>query len=113
MATSEQLVKAQKVVIGLFNAAAGQDNLDAIEDIIDSGVTVEGLAGILAANPLFTGSIMGLASTTESQAAILLNHFGLSSGNEDLGSADAVAEGYFISRINAGDDIGAIVYDAV
>lgn len=113
MATSEQLIKTQKVAIGLFNAALGKDNLDSLEGSIDGGLSIAGVAGALAAHPLFTGAVMGLASSTEAKAAILLNNFGLSAGSDDASSADAIAESYFASRINAGDDFGAIVLDAV
>ena len=113
MATSEELIRAQKVTVGLFNAALGQDNLAEVESIIDGGASVEELADILAAHPLFVTGVMGLATTPATQAAILLQNFGLSSGSEDAASADAIAEGYFVSQIEAGVGFGALIIEAV
>lgn len=111
--TSEQQSDILKVVAGLFNAAPGGSNLTDLASQVESGVTVEQLADGLAAHSIFTNEVMAGKVTTAAQTAVLLGNFGLTAGNTDATSADAQAEAFFTSQIDAGVGFGAIVYQAV
>ncbi len=111
--TSEQQSDILKVVAGLFNAAPGGSNLTDLANQVEGGITVAQLADALAVHPIFTNEVMAGKVTTAAQTGVLLNNFGLSAGNTDATSADAQAEAFFSSQIDAGVGFGAIVYDAV
>ncbi len=111
--TSEQQSDILKVVAGLFNAAPGGSNLSDLASQVDGGVSVQQLADGLAAHPTFTNGVMAGKVTTAAQTGVLLGNFGLAAGNADATSADAQAEAFFTSQIDAGVGFGAIVYEAV
>lgn len=110
--TSEQQTEILKIVAGLFNAAPGNDFLPDMESFIDGGGDPRDLARALAAHTTFTDDVLGSATDTAAKVAILLDNFGLAAGGAE-GSASAIAEEYFTGRIDAGDDFGDIIYDAV
>lgn len=111
--TSTQQTEILKVVAGLFNAAPGGTNLTDLANAVEAGMTIRQLADVLAAHTLFTNGVMGGKVTTVAQVAVLMDNFGLAVGNTDATSADAQAEAYFTSQIDAGVGFGQIVYDAV
>lgn len=111
--TSTQQTQILQVVAGLFNAAPGGTNLTDLANAVEAGMTIRQLADVLAAHTLFTNGVMGGKVTTVAQVAVLMDNFGLTVGNTDAASADAQAEAYFTSQIDAGVGFGQIVYDAV
>jgi len=111
--TSTQQTEILKVVAGLFNATPGGTNLTDLANAVEAGMTIRQLADVLAAHTLFTNGVMGGKVTTVAQVAVLMDNFGLAVGNTDATSADAQAEAYFTSQIDAGVGFGQIVYDAV
>lgn len=75
-------------------------------------MTTSQLADALVAHPFFTNQIMAGRITSEEQAAVLLDNFGLKAdGIPD--SAGSQAQAYFTSLINSGVGFGQIVYQAV
>lgn len=111
--TSTQQTDILKVVAGLFNAAPGGNYLTEMANLVEGGMTISQLADALAAHTLFTGTVMAGKVTTAAQVAVLMDNFGLTVGNTDATSADAQAEAYFTSQIDAGVGFGQIVFDAV
>ena len=78
---------------------------------VDAGLTVAQLADILAARSVLTNGIMGGTATTASQAAVLMNHYGLVSDGV-AGSAASQAEAFFTNSIDSGVEFGAIAVQA-
>lgn len=101
-----------KVVVGLFNAAPGNSNLAELAVLVEDGVSIEQLADLLAAHSLFKSGIVGGNVTTEDQAGILMNHFGLVA-DDDPTSAGSQAQAYFEEKLAAGEGFGKIVFDAI
>lgn len=101
-----------KVVVGLFNAAPGNSNLAELAALVEGGVSIEQLADLLAAHSLFKSGIVGGNVTTEDQAGILMNHFGLVA-DDDPTSAGSQAQAYFEEKLAAGEGFGKIVFDAI
>ena len=110
--TSTQQTDILKVVAGLFNAAPGGTNLSDLANAVDGGMTIKQLANVLASNTLFTNGIMAGKVTTDAQAAVLMNNFGLVADNTTT-SAGSQALAYFKAQIDAGVGFGDIVFDAV
>jgi len=69
------------------------------------------LADLLAAHSVFTDSILGGTTTTASQVAVLINHYGLVSDGV-AGSAASQAEAFFTDSIDSGVGFGAIATQA-
>lgn len=112
MANQSEKNQIIKLVVGLFDAAPGKDNLSDLLNAFDSGyATIPELADFLDSIPQFTHDVVGGMSDTE-QVAEILSHFGLAAGQAE-GSADKMAEDYFTDRLAAGDSWGEIVLDAV
>ena len=109
----EVLISPMQIFVGLFNAAPGRTVLSEMTNAIESGVTINQLAGILAELPLFKENIMAGKVTTEAQVAELMNHFGLAPGNSDPLSADAQVEALFTQQLVAGESYGKVILDAV
>jgi hypothetical protein len=109
--TSEQQSNILGIVVGLFNAAPGKEFLSEFSNAIDAGLTEAQLADLLAAHSTFTDSILGGTTTTASQVAVLLNHYGLVS-NGVAGSAASKAEAFFTNSIDSGIGFGAIASQA-
>ena len=109
--TSEQQSNIFGIVAGLFNAAPGGQFLTEFSNTIDAGLTEAQLANILAAHPVFTDSIMSGATTTASQVAVLMNHYGLVADGV-AGSAASQAEAFFTNSIDSGVGFGAIASQA-
>lgn len=110
--STEDQTKLLKVVAGLFNAAPGATFLPDLEAFIDSGGTHKNLARELAGNPIFTDGVMGSATTSAEQAAILAGNFGLTADSVD-GSPATLAITFFTNGIAEGTDIGDLVWEAV
>ncbi len=105
--TNEQQSNILGIVAGLFNAAPGGQFLTEFSNAIDAGLTEAQLANIIAAHSAFTDSIMSGATTTASQVAVLMNHYGLvADGVAD--SAASQAEAFFTNSIDSGVGFGTI-----
>ena len=72
--TSGQRDDILKVVIGLFGGAPGNVYLPELATVVESGVSREGLADLLADTAIFKTGIIGGNVTVEEQADILLSH---------------------------------------
>jgi len=110
--TSQQRDQILKIVAGLFNGAPGGAFLSDFAAAVEAGVSMQDLARALAATNEFKHGIMGGKVTVEQQVAVLMNHFGVVA-DDVAGSAASLAEAYFTDSINAGVDLGDIVYTAV
>lgn len=110
--STEDQSKVLKIVIGLFNGAPGTDFLPDLESYIESGNTHLGLARELAATDIFNNGVMGSATTSAEQAAILAGNFGLTADDVE-GSAATQAIDFFQNGIDNGVNIGDLVYEAV
>jgi len=110
--TSTQQTDILKVVAGLFNAAPGGTNLNDLAKAVEGGMTIKQLANVLASNTLFTNGIMAGKVTTDAQAAVLMNNFGLVA-DDTTTSAGSQALAYFKAQIDAKVGFGDIVFDAV
>ncbi|MER0215028.1 MAG: hypothetical protein DU481_02275 [Nitrosomonas sp.] len=101
-----------KVVAGLFNGAPGGTYLSELANFVSDGGTVQQLSNLLSSNAVFVTNILAGKVTVEDQVGILMDHFGVTA-DSDPASAGSLAHDYFHDRIEAGDNIGDIVYDAV
>ncbi len=110
--TSEQRDDILKVVVGLFGGAPGNVYLPELASIVESGVSREGLADLLANTTIFKTGIIGGNVTVEEQADIMLSHFGLVDDGVE-GSAGSEAKAYFVSKLTDGEGFGKIVSDAI
>ncbi len=110
--TSGQRDDILKVVIGLFGGAPGNVYLPELATVVESGVSREGLADLLADTAIFKTGIIGGNVTVEEQADILLSHFGLVDDGVE-GSAGSEAKTYFVGKLNDGEGFGKIVSDAI
>lgn len=110
--SSEDKTKLLKVVVGLFDAAPGSAFLPELEAAVDGGMSVRDVAKVLVTKSAFTDGVMGSATTSAAQAAILAGHFGLTAdGVADSAASQAID--YFTAGIEGGADIGDLVTDAV
>ncbi|UJP02482.1 MAG: hypothetical protein LZF85_12050 [Nitrosomonas sp.] len=100
-----------KVVAGLFNAAPGGYQSE-LENFISNGGTVQQLSHELSLNPIFISSVLAGSNTVGDKVNILMNHFGVAADSSST-SAGSQAHAYFQARLEHGDNIGDIVYDAV
>ncbi|MCP5243551.1 MAG: hypothetical protein H6940_09000 [Burkholderiales bacterium] len=110
--SSEDQTKLLKGVIGLFDAAAGSEINAQLENAVDNGLSIPALLNILASKTEFTEGVMGSATTSAEQAAVLAGHFGLTADGVE-GSPATQAISYFESGIDGGAEIGTLVYQAV
>jgi len=110
--SSDDKTKLLKVVVGLFNAAPGNFYLPQLETAVENGMSISDLAQVLALKPIFTGGVMGSATTSAEQAAILAANFGLTADDVE-GSPASKAIAYFTNGIDNGVNIGTLVYNAV
>lgn len=112
--TSAQQTEILKIFIGLFNAAPGSTYLTDFANYIGAGGTTAQLAQTLAADPAFTSGIMAGLATPVAKVMELMTHFGLSySAVPVAGTADGEAQIWFSAQVNAGRNLGDVVYDAV
>lgn len=103
-----------KIVAGLFNAAPGKANFDALASMLTSGSTPLQIAEALDSVPAFTSTALGSATTAQAKVDALMNNFGLSvAGDLNPNSAASQAFSYFTSAVAAGQSLGKIVNDAV
>ncbi len=109
--STEDQTKLLKVVTGLFNAAPGTGFLPDLESFIENGGTQQALARELAVTTIFTDTLSG-ATTSAEQAAILAGNFGLTA-DDVAGSAATQAIDFFTNGIDAGTNIGDLVYEGV
>ncbi|MCH9639017.1 MAG: hypothetical protein K0U40_05945 [Betaproteobacteria bacterium] len=109
--STEDQTKLLKIVTGLFNAAPGTVFLPDLESFIENGGTQQALARELAVTTIFTDTLSG-ATTSAEQAAILAGNFGLTA-DDVAGSAATQAIDFFTAGIDAGTNIGDLVYEAV
>lgn len=110
MANDIQKDQVIKLVVGLFNAAPGKNNLSDLLQAIDSKMSINDIADFLDSHELFTKGVIGTKSNSE-QVKEILSHFGLTTGAA-AGTADKIAEDYFTGQI-ATRSWGSIVLDAV
>ncbi|MBP6057747.1 MAG: hypothetical protein KA524_04885 [Nitrosomonas sp.] len=101
-----------QIVIGLFNATPGKNNLNDLTTAVNNGMTIPQLADFLDSLPIFTNDVMGDKTTTADKVGELLSHFGLVAGGA-AGSADKLAEDFFTAQIDAGVSFGSIINQAV
>ena len=98
---------------GFFNGAPGQDFLNDFIAVIEGGATIKELADIFEASSVFTDTILGGQTTTAAKVAVLMETYGLTPGNSDEKSADAIAEAFFTSQLDAGVSYADVVLQAV
>ncbi|GJL72109.1 MAG: hypothetical protein NMNS01_13080 [Nitrosomonas sp.] len=111
--TSEQQNEILDVCNGFFNGAPGQAFLNDFAAVIEGGATIEELADIFEASPVFNDAILGGQTTTAAKVAVLMNNYGLTPGNSDPASPDAQAEAFFTSRLDSGASYADVVLQAV
>jgi hemolysin type calcium-binding protein len=111
--TSEQQNEILDVCNGFFNGAPGQAFLNDFIAAIESGLTIEELADLFEASSVFTDTILGGQNTTAAKVANLMENYGLTLGNSDPASADAIAEAFFTSQLDAGVSYADVVLQAV
>jgi hypothetical protein len=109
--TPEQRDDILEVVVGLFNAAPGGNNLTDMANAVENGMTIDQLADILAADPLFTGGVLAGKVTTQDQVQVLMDHFGVVA-NDDAASAGSQAKAFFEARLGSGAGFDDIVVEA-
>lgn len=111
--TQDQQTDILEVVAGLFNAAPGRAYMTELANIYESvGSDTEQLADVLDDTPLFQSEVLLGRVTTEAQVGILMDHFGLVA-DDDPASAGSQAEAYFTQKLEADEEFGKIVFDAV
>ncbi|PXW87650.1 hypothetical protein C8R34_11066 [Nitrosomonas sp. Nm84] len=110
--TPEQRDDILQVVVGLFNGSPDGNTLTELSDLVESGVSIDDLADLLAAHSAFRDNILAGNVTTDDQVAILMNHFGLVADDDET-SAGSQAEAYFAQKLGDGEGFGKIVFDAV
>ena len=111
--TAEQQTDILEVVVGLFNAAPGRTYMTELANLYENlGSDAQQLAEFLDDTPVFRDEILAGKVTTEAQVGILMDHFGLEA-NDDPASAGSQAEAYFTQKLEAGESLGKIVFDAV
>jgi RTX calcium-binding nonapeptide repeat (4 copies) len=111
--TSEQQNEILDVCNGFFNGAPGQAFLNDFIAAIESGLTIEELADLFEASSVFNDTILGGDTTTAAKVANLMETYGLTMGNSDPASADAIAEAFFTSQLDAGVSYADVVLQAV
>ncbi|SEN03576.1 beta strand repeat-containing protein [Nitrosomonas marina] len=110
--SSEDQTKLLKGVIGLFDAAAGMEINAQLENAVDNGLSIPEVLNILTTKTEFTDGVMGSATTSAEQAAVLAGNFGLTADGVE-GSPATQAIDFFEDGIDAGTEIGTLVYQAV
>ncbi|SET22820.1 hypothetical protein SAMN05216326_11625 [Nitrosomonas marina] len=110
--SSEDQTKLLKGVIGLFDAAAGKEINAQLENAVDNGLSIPEVLNILTTKTEFTDGVMGSASTSAEQAAVLAGNFGLTADGVE-GSPATLAINHFEAGIDGGTEIGTLVYQAV
>lgn len=112
--TPAQQTEILKIFVGLFNAAPGSTYLTDSANYLLAGNTTAQLAQALAANTAFTGGIMAGLATPAAKVMELMSHFGLRYDAAPVaGTADGEAQIWLSAQVNAGRDLGSVVYDAV
>ena len=99
------------IVIGLFNAAPGNDFLKVFTDKFNSGVTEPRLADNMAAHPFFIDHIIDDKMTTTTKVEVLMSHYGLTADNVP-GSPATKAQAFFTNSINSNVGFGEIATEA-
>ena len=110
--TDEQQLDIINVCGGFFNAAPGQTFLNEFIATIEAGATIEQLADAFASSSVFTDTILGGQTSTSAIVNVLMNNYGLTSGNSDPDSADAQAEAFFTARLDSGASVSSIIIEA-
>lgn len=117
MAINSSEAQVMKIVIGLFNAAPGKANFDALSSLLtgNNALTPKQVAEALSNSPIFTNEVLGSATTTQAKVNVLLGNFGLlpEDGIFVPTKAALIARDYLTEHIEHGDSIGSIIYDAV
>lgn len=112
--TAAQQTEIVKICAGLFNAAPGAAYLTEFATLVAGGTTTQQLANALAANAVFTTSIMGGKVTAEAQTQQLMINSGLPYAAPPTGgTAAGDAQIWIAAQIAANRSFGDIVYDAV
>ncbi len=111
--TSEQQNEILDVCSGFFNGAPGQAFLNDFIAVIEGGGTIEDLADIFEASSAFNDTILGGQTSTAAKVANLMEVYGLTLGSSDPDSADAQAEAFFTSQLDAGVSYADVVLQAV
>ncbi|SFE96352.1 hypothetical protein [Nitrosomonas sp. Nm166] len=111
--TPDQRTEILEVVVGLFNAAPGRVYMTELANLYENlGSDTQQLAEFLDDTPVFQNEILLGRVTTDAQVGILMDHFGLEA-DDDPASAGSQAEAYFTQKLEAGESLGKIVFDAV
>jgi hypothetical protein len=106
MATAAETTAIIQLVVGMVDAAPGADILLELEDIIDSGLTIEELAVAIAENPAFSGDT-GLFPDYLPNAIFAENFLTQLLGDEVTAEALAASIVEMTASLNAGDSRGA------
>lgn len=116
MATAQSEAVVLKLIAGLFNGSPGGGVLEELATAVDNGLPVynpggDDLGKILTGSDAFK-EIVPESATTEEKVEVLLRNFGLEPSAEE-GSPAAFAAEYFTARIEAGDNLANIAYEAI
>ena len=111
--TSEQQNEILDVCNGFFNGAPGQAFLNEFIAAIEGGATIKQLADAFEASSAFNDIILGGQTTTAAKVAKLMENYGLTPGNSDPASGDAIAEAFFTAQLDAGVSYADVVLQAV
>ncbi len=110
--TSEQNTQIVKIVVALYNGGISGNNLSALADLVDGGMSIAALSDALAASSSFTENIIAGKTTVQSQVNVLMNNFGLVA-DSDPTSPGSQAQAFFTARIEGGAGFGSIINESV
>ena len=112
MATAAETTAIIQLVVGMVDAAPGRDILTELEDIIDSGLTMEELAIAIQENPAFSGDT-GLFPNFLPNAIFAAQFMEALLGDEVAADDLAAATDELTASLNAGDSRGAAMYASI
>jgi len=112
MATAAETQSIIQLVVGMVNAAPGADILLELEDIIDSGVTIEELAIAISENPAWSGDT-GLFPDFLPNAIFAEQFLTQLIGDEVTAMVLTAAVDEMTASLNAGDSRGAAMNAAI
>jgi hypothetical protein len=112
MATAAETQSIIQLVVGMVNAAPGADILAELEDIIDSGLTIEELAVAISENPAYSGDT-GLFPDFLPNAIFADNFLTQLIGSEVTEEVLTAAVDEMTASLNAGDSRGVAMNAAI
>jgi len=110
--SATQQTELLRLVVGMYNAAAGASNLSWLAGLVDGTTdgtvrTTAQIASILNNEAAFKAQFAGKVTAAD-QAAVLLSNFGFATGT----TAGDEANAFFQTRINAGQSLASLALDA-